>query len=65
MYNCTLKISVHKSASYASQATDFSLSCTETHTTASTDTHCADAVNPSDEYDAYLWTLTIMPLLFL
>uniref|UniRef100_A0A2H1WEL0 SFRICE_031961 n=1 Tax=Spodoptera frugiperda TaxID=7108 RepID=A0A2H1WEL0_SPOFR len=38
-YNC-----VHWSASYASHATDFSLSCIETHTTASTDPHRTDRI---------------------
>ncbi|KAF9820337.1 hypothetical protein SFRURICE_015612, partial [Spodoptera frugiperda] len=40
--NC--KISVHRPASYASHATDFSLSCIETHTTASTDPHRTDRI---------------------
>ncbi|KAF9806686.1 hypothetical protein SFRURICE_020742 [Spodoptera frugiperda] len=34
-YDIFLKVSVHRPASYASHATDFSLSCMETHTTAS------------------------------
>ncbi|KAF9819514.1 hypothetical protein SFRURICE_003607 [Spodoptera frugiperda] len=41
-----IKVSVHRAASYASHATDFSLSCIETYTTASTNSHCTDAVNP-------------------
>ncbi|KAF9801036.1 hypothetical protein SFRURICE_006079 [Spodoptera frugiperda] len=36
---CTLMVSVHRPASYASHATDFSLPCIETHITASTDPH--------------------------
>ncbi|KAF9824434.1 hypothetical protein SFRURICE_019679, partial [Spodoptera frugiperda] len=39
-----LKIRVHRPASYASHATDFSLSCIETHTTASTDPHRTDRI---------------------
>ncbi|KAF9822363.1 hypothetical protein SFRURICE_017638 [Spodoptera frugiperda] len=34
-----LTIRVHRPASYASYATDFSLSCIETHTTATTNPH--------------------------
>uniref|UniRef100_A0A2H1V3R8 SFRICE_006699 n=1 Tax=Spodoptera frugiperda TaxID=7108 RepID=A0A2H1V3R8_SPOFR len=34
-----LKVSVHRPASYASHGTDFSLSCIESHTTASTYPH--------------------------
>uniref|UniRef100_A0A2H1VVJ2 SFRICE_022143 n=1 Tax=Spodoptera frugiperda TaxID=7108 RepID=A0A2H1VVJ2_SPOFR len=37
-------VSVHRPASYASHATDFSLSCIETHTTASTDPHRTDRI---------------------
>ncbi|KAF9799114.1 hypothetical protein SFRURICE_003459 [Spodoptera frugiperda] len=37
-------VSVRKSASYASHVTDFSLSCIETLTTASTDPHCTDRI---------------------
>ncbi|KAF9823854.1 hypothetical protein SFRURICE_013391 [Spodoptera frugiperda] len=32
-------VRVHRPASYVSHATDFSLSCVETHTTASADPH--------------------------
>uniref|UniRef100_A0A2H1WNL5 SFRICE_036059 n=1 Tax=Spodoptera frugiperda TaxID=7108 RepID=A0A2H1WNL5_SPOFR len=39
-----LKVRVHRPASYASHATDFSLSCIETHTTASTDPHRTDRI---------------------
>ncbi|KAF9790001.1 hypothetical protein SFRURICE_002366 [Spodoptera frugiperda] len=39
-----LGVSVLKPASYASHATDFSLSCIETHTTASTDPHRTDHI---------------------
>uniref|UniRef100_A0A2H1WDZ8 SFRICE_017809 n=1 Tax=Spodoptera frugiperda TaxID=7108 RepID=A0A2H1WDZ8_SPOFR len=42
-------VSVHWPASYASYATDFSLSCIETHTTASTDpyqTHTTASTDP-------------------
>ncbi|KAF9813073.1 hypothetical protein SFRURICE_000033 [Spodoptera frugiperda] len=35
---------VHRPASYASHATDFSLSCRETDTTASTDPHRTDRI---------------------
>ncbi|KAF9796894.1 hypothetical protein SFRURICE_011083 [Spodoptera frugiperda] len=38
------KVRVHRPASYASHATDFSLSCIVTHTTASTDPHRTDRV---------------------
>uniref|UniRef100_A0A2H1VVI3 SFRICE_005515 n=1 Tax=Spodoptera frugiperda TaxID=7108 RepID=A0A2H1VVI3_SPOFR len=38
------KVSVHRPVSYASHATDLSLSCIETHTTASTDPHRTDRV---------------------
>ncbi|KAF9799450.1 hypothetical protein SFRURICE_003147, partial [Spodoptera frugiperda] len=34
-----IKVRIHKPASYASYATDFSLSCIECHTTASTNPH--------------------------
>ncbi|KAF9802328.1 hypothetical protein SFRURICE_009010, partial [Spodoptera frugiperda] len=37
-------VSVHRPASYASHATYFSLSCIETHTTASTDPHRTDRI---------------------
>ncbi|KAF9796028.1 hypothetical protein SFRURICE_006807 [Spodoptera frugiperda] len=37
-------VSVNRPASYASLATDFSLSCIETHTTASTDPHRTDRI---------------------
>ncbi|KAF9803984.1 hypothetical protein SFRURICE_019180 [Spodoptera frugiperda] len=37
-------VSVHSPASYASHATDFRLSCIETHTTASTDPHRMDRI---------------------
>ncbi|KAF9797493.1 hypothetical protein SFRURICE_008741, partial [Spodoptera frugiperda] len=37
-----VKVNVHRPASYASDVTDFSLSCIKTHTTASTDTHRTD-----------------------
>uniref|UniRef100_A0A2H1UZY7 SFRICE_008510 n=1 Tax=Spodoptera frugiperda TaxID=7108 RepID=A0A2H1UZY7_SPOFR len=40
----SLRVSVHRPASYASHATDFSLSCIETHTTASTDPHRTDRI---------------------
>ncbi|KAF9801204.1 hypothetical protein SFRURICE_016216 [Spodoptera frugiperda] len=40
----TLDVSFHKPASYASHTTDFSLSCIETHTTASTDPHRTDRI---------------------
>uniref|UniRef100_A0A2H1WDW5 SFRICE_034355 n=1 Tax=Spodoptera frugiperda TaxID=7108 RepID=A0A2H1WDW5_SPOFR len=45
--NVWFKVSVHRLASYASHAphaTDFSLSCIETHTTACTDPHRTDRV---------------------
>uniref|UniRef100_A0A2H1WND2 SFRICE_025035 n=1 Tax=Spodoptera frugiperda TaxID=7108 RepID=A0A2H1WND2_SPOFR len=38
------EIKVHRPASYASYATDFSLPCIETHTTASTDPHRTDRI---------------------
>uniref|UniRef100_A0A2H1V1C5 SFRICE_025270 n=1 Tax=Spodoptera frugiperda TaxID=7108 RepID=A0A2H1V1C5_SPOFR len=40
----TLMVSVHRPALYASHATDFSLSCIETQTTASTDPHRTDRI---------------------
>uniref|UniRef100_A0A2H1VH73 SFRICE_028233 n=1 Tax=Spodoptera frugiperda TaxID=7108 RepID=A0A2H1VH73_SPOFR len=54
-------VSVHKPASYASHATNFSLSCIETHTTASTDPHRTNRIigNAYDTYDTGLWTLTL------
>ncbi|KAF9811620.1 hypothetical protein SFRURICE_005819, partial [Spodoptera frugiperda] len=39
-----LKVLVHRPASYAPHATDFSLSCIETHTTASIDPHRTDRI---------------------
>uniref|UniRef100_A0A2H1VKQ3 SFRICE_019328 n=1 Tax=Spodoptera frugiperda TaxID=7108 RepID=A0A2H1VKQ3_SPOFR len=39
-----LKVQVNRPASYASHATDFSLSCLEAHTTASTDPHRTDRI---------------------
>ncbi|KAF9803467.1 hypothetical protein SFRURICE_006349 [Spodoptera frugiperda] len=39
-----IKVSVHRPASYVKYATDFSLSCIETHTTASTDPHRTDRI---------------------
>uniref|UniRef100_A0A2H1VDI4 SFRICE_005621 n=1 Tax=Spodoptera frugiperda TaxID=7108 RepID=A0A2H1VDI4_SPOFR len=39
-----LKVRVHSPASYASHATDFSLSCIETHTTAAIDPHRTDRI---------------------
>uniref|UniRef100_A0A2H1V3Q9 SFRICE_008609 n=1 Tax=Spodoptera frugiperda TaxID=7108 RepID=A0A2H1V3Q9_SPOFR len=39
-----LRVSVHRPASYASHATDFSLSCIETDTIASTDPHRTDRI---------------------
>ncbi|KAF9805235.1 hypothetical protein SFRURICE_009317 [Spodoptera frugiperda] len=54
-------VSVHRLVLYASHATDFSLSCIETHTTASTDPHhrqCLNAMRTDDvirnAYDAGL-----------
>uniref|UniRef100_A0A2H1VG40 SFRICE_025765 n=1 Tax=Spodoptera frugiperda TaxID=7108 RepID=A0A2H1VG40_SPOFR len=41
-------VSVHRPASYASHATDFSLSCIETHTTASADPHRTDRIIGND-----------------
>ncbi|KAF9822456.1 hypothetical protein SFRURICE_006539 [Spodoptera frugiperda] len=38
------RVRVHRPASYASHATDFSLSCIETHTTAYTDPHRTDRI---------------------
>ncbi|KAF9810996.1 hypothetical protein SFRURICE_000064 [Spodoptera frugiperda] len=43
-YKSIQKVSVHRPASYASHVTDFSLSCIETHTTASTDPHRTDRI---------------------
>ncbi|KAF9820339.1 hypothetical protein SFRURICE_015614 [Spodoptera frugiperda] len=40
----TFNVRVHRPASYASHATDFSLSCIETHTTAATDPHRTDRI---------------------
>uniref|UniRef100_A0A2H1VUG5 SFRICE_007905 n=1 Tax=Spodoptera frugiperda TaxID=7108 RepID=A0A2H1VUG5_SPOFR len=40
----TYEVRVHRTASYASHATDFSLSCIETHTNASTDPHRTDRI---------------------
>ncbi|KAF9799570.1 hypothetical protein SFRURICE_018757 [Spodoptera frugiperda] len=40
----SLKVSVHRRASYVSHATDFSLSCIESHTTASADPHRTDRI---------------------
>ncbi|KAF9797990.1 hypothetical protein SFRURICE_005787 [Spodoptera frugiperda] len=37
-------VSVHRPASYASYATDFSLPCIETYTTSSTDPHHTDRI---------------------
>ncbi|KAF9806742.1 hypothetical protein SFRURICE_011446 [Spodoptera frugiperda] len=39
-----MNVSVHRPTSYASHATDFSLSCIETHKTASTDPHRMDRI---------------------
>ncbi|KAF9793779.1 hypothetical protein SFRURICE_013191 [Spodoptera frugiperda] len=40
----SVKVRVHRLASYASHATDFSLSCIETHITTSTDPHRTDRI---------------------
>ncbi|KAF9810623.1 hypothetical protein SFRURICE_021076, partial [Spodoptera frugiperda] len=60
------RVRVYRPTSYASHATDFSLSCIETHTTASTDPIHAmrtddvirNAYDACDAYDAGLCTLT-------
>uniref|UniRef100_A0A2H1W450 SFRICE_015977 n=1 Tax=Spodoptera frugiperda TaxID=7108 RepID=A0A2H1W450_SPOFR len=68
--NKKIKISVHRPASYASLPTDFSLSCIETHTTASTDPYRTDRIIsnaymrcvPMTSYEMRtmgLWTLTL------
>ncbi|KAF9803221.1 hypothetical protein SFRURICE_007496, partial [Spodoptera frugiperda] len=43
-YPANRAVSVHRSASDATHATDFRLSCIETHTTASTDPHRTDRI---------------------
>ncbi|KAF9791380.1 hypothetical protein SFRURICE_014092 [Spodoptera frugiperda] len=65
-------LSMYQIVSYASHASDFSLSCIETHTTASTDPHRTDRIisnaymrtddvirNAHDVSDAGMWTLNL------
>ncbi|KAF9797787.1 hypothetical protein SFRURICE_017982 [Spodoptera frugiperda] len=64
----TNEVRVLRPASYASHATDFSLSCIETHTTPSTDPHRTHRIISNAmrcvlmtcvAYDAGLWTFTL------